>query len=78
MNSITYCGFTARIDLDDRDGLFAGPVLGLIGTVRIIPPRCMVPHWWPRGHGISLNQWAGRMLRFVVFQAPRDAIAAVC
>ncbi len=35
MNSMTYKGYTARIDFDDRDGLIVGRVLGLPETVRI-------------------------------------------
>lgn len=35
MNSLTYRGFTARIDFDERDGILVGRVLGLPETVRI-------------------------------------------
>ncbi len=35
MNSMIYRGFTARIDFEERDGLFVGRVLGLPATVRI-------------------------------------------
>lgn len=35
MNSMTYRGYTARIDFDDRDGLIVGRVLGLPATERI-------------------------------------------
>jgi len=106
MNRMTYRGFTARIDFDDRDDLFVGRVLGLPATVRIsfhgktvaelaqdfhhaidfylkecaasgreptkpasgklmlrIPPEvhgaALVA---AQANGISLNQWAGRVL----------------
>ena len=106
MNSMIYRGFTARIDFDERDGLFVGRVLGLPATVRInfqgetvaelshdfhnaidfylqecaasgreptkpvsgrlmlrIPPEvhgaALVA---AQANGISLNQWAGRVL----------------
>jgi len=35
MNSMTYKGFTARIDFDERDNILVGRVLGLPDTVRI-------------------------------------------
>ncbi|KAA6184257.1 type II toxin-antitoxin system HicB family antitoxin [Thiohalocapsa marina] len=35
MNTMTYRGFTAHIDYDDRDRLLIGHVLGLPDTVRI-------------------------------------------
>jgi len=35
MNTMTYKGFTARIDFDERDNIFVGRVLGLPGTERI-------------------------------------------
>lgn len=35
MNAMTYKGYTARIDFDDRDNIFVGRVLGLPDTVRI-------------------------------------------
>jgi predicted HicB family RNase H-like nuclease len=35
MNSMTYKGFTARIDFDERENIFVGRVLGLPETVRI-------------------------------------------
>lgn len=35
MNTMTYKGFTARVDFDERDNLFVGRVLGLPETERI-------------------------------------------
>lgn len=35
MNSMTYRGYTARIDFDERDALLVGRVLGLPDTVRV-------------------------------------------
>lgn len=35
MNSLSYKGFTARVEFDERDNLFVGRVLGLPETVRI-------------------------------------------
>lgn len=35
MNTMTYKGFTARIDFDARDNIFVGRVLGLSETERI-------------------------------------------
>jgi len=32
-NTMTYNGYTARIDYDDRDGIFVGDLLGINGIV---------------------------------------------
>jgi predicted HicB family RNase H-like nuclease len=34
MNSMSYRGYTARIDFDDRDGIFVGKVLGIHAMIQ--------------------------------------------
>lgn len=33
MNTMTYKGYTARIEFDDRDNIFWGKVLGIVDTI---------------------------------------------
>jgi predicted HicB family RNase H-like nuclease len=67
MSSMTYKGYTARIEFDEGDGLFWGKVLGLPASgelmLRVAPEVHSAVLIAAQAHGISLNQWASRALQ---------------
>lgn len=39
MNSMTYKGYTARIEYDERDNIFVGRILGIRSIISFHGPR---------------------------------------